>query len=488
MSVLETFNLYKLQVLQELATLAYNKELKEGYADQIVKKYFSSLKPQVRCCVYKEREITRERINVGVGKTPDGESLNNKKRLIYVLEAACDGCDVHRVRITDNCKKCLARSCERACRFDAVYMGNSKAHINYEKCKECGLCVKSCAYSAIVQSERPCVRACPNKALKHEKKAIAIIDDEKCINCGSCAVACPFGAISDVSFITGVVSDIVDGKQVIAIVAPAIQGQFVNTTLPQVMSAIKKLGFSDVYEVALGADMVSKHEAQEILENAENNKVTTTSCCPAFVSYIKQNYPNIYKENTSTTVSPMIAISKFIKQKFPDSKIAFIGPCMAKKDEARISEYKDLVDYVLTFEELIALFSAKEIDPSKVEADNEITMASIHGRNFCYSGGVSNAITQYLKEINVEKDIKIVKANGAEECKNHLNEISKGTFNGHVLEGMMCLGGCAGGVCTLSNNLNVLKLKNQRENAPIANSTITSSLSKVNNINLHYQK
>lgn len=488
MSVLDSFNLYKLQVLKELATLAYNNELKDNFSDKIVYKYFSSLKPQVRCCVYKEREITRERINLALGKTPEGVSLEGRNRLIYVLEAACDGCDVHRVRITDNCKKCLARSCERTCKFDAIYMGNSKAHINYEKCKECGMCVKACAYSAIVKSERPCKRVCPTGALKHIKNDIAQIDDEKCINCGQCAVACPFGAISDASFICDVVTDIVNNKKVIAIVAPAIQGQFTNTTLPQALTAIKKLGFHDVYEVALGADMVSKHEAQEIIENVKSNKITTTSCCPAFVSYIKLNYPEIYKENTSSTVSPMVAVAKLIKQEHKDAKIAFIGPCMAKKAEARIDEYRDIVDYVLTFEELIALFSAKDIDPSKVEVEEDITKASIHGRNFCYSGGVSAAINQYLKETNTDIDVKTINANGSEECKKQLEAIKRGTFEGNVLEGMMCLGGCAGGVCTLSNNLNVLKLRNQRENAPLTNSTLEDSLSKIPNINLHYQK
>ena len=184
----------------------------------------------------------------------------------------------------------------------------------------------------------------------------------------------------------------------------------------------------------------------------------------------------------------MVAVAKLIKQEHKDAKIAFIGPCMAKKAEARIDEYRDIVDYVLTFEELIALFSAKDIDPSKVEVEEDITKASIHGRNFCYSGGVSAAINQYLKETNTDIDVKTINANGSEECKKQLEAIKRGTFEGNVLEGMMCLGGCAGGVCTLSNNLNVLKLRNQRENAPLTNSTLEDSLSKIPNINLHYQK
>jgi ferredoxin hydrogenase large subunit len=485
---MDSFNLYKVRVLEELATLAYENKLTEGFENYIIKKYFSDLKPQVRCCVYKEREITRERINLSMGKTPDGLPVGDNNRLIYVLEAACDGCDVHKVRITDNCKKCLARSCERTCKFDAIYMGNSKAHINYEKCKACGMCVKACSYSAIVQSERPCKRACPNNAVKHIKDTIAVIEDDLCLNCGQCAVACPFGAISEISYITNVVKSIVNGEKVIAIVAPAIQGQFNNTTITQVFEAIKRLGFSDVYEVAIGADMTSKAEAMEVYENIKNGVITTTSCCPAFVNLIKSKYPEIYANNTSTTVSPMVATAQYVKQKYPDAKVVFIGPCMAKKDEAR--SYKGLIDYVLTFEELMALFSSRKVNPTEIVITPAQAEASIYGRNYCFSGGVSGSLKQYFKENNIDIDVKIVNANGSAECKEQLEAIKNGKFTGNVLEGMMCLGGCAGGVCALSNNLNVLKLKNQRENAPIANSTITESNNKIDytNINMHNHK
>ncbi|MDY4788042.1 MAG: monomeric [FeFe] hydrogenase [Bacilli bacterium] len=488
MRTYDSYNQNKIKVLKEVAVECYNGGLESGFENKIAKQMFPSLKAETRCCVFKEREIVKERAYMAAGKKPDG-SNHNGKQTIYVMEAACNDCDVHKVRITDNCHKCLARSCERACHFDAIYMGNSKAHINYEKCKECGMCTKVCAFSAIAISERPCKKVCPTGALKHVKDNIAMIDEDLCINCGLCAVSCPFGAISDISYMSNVIRRIVNGEEVIAIVAPAVQGQFETATLDQIFESIRMLGFKDVIEVALGADLVSYAESQEFFEKLEEGKFMTTSCCPAFVELMKKKFPKIYEENTSTVVSPMIATARYVKKNKPNAKVVFIGPCFAKKEEARLEKYKGLVDYVLTFEELIAMLGAKDIEVKNVVPTKKVEDSSVYGRRYCFSGGIIGAIKEYMKEKGIERELTFVQANGSVECLEVLKQIQQGKLKCDFVEGMICPGGCGAGGCTLSGNINVLKMKNEKENKAILEKTLLESVEKINaDIEMHYEK
>lgn len=209
----------------------------------------------------------------------------------------------------------------------------------------------ACPYNAIVEIERPCKKSCPVKAISMDENDIATIDPKKCINCGACVVGCPFGAISDVSMMTSVIDALRSGgKEVVAMVAPAVEGQFGKATLPQIKEAIRQLGFKEVYEVALGADMVAFSEAEELLERKAEGQPMTSSCCPAFVSLVRKHFPALLPF-VSTTVSPMVAAERYIRSKRPDVVTVFIGPCIAKKNEV-MSQYIQELEYVLTFEEL----------------------------------------------------------------------------------------------------------------------------------------
>lgn len=484
MASFETYNVNKSNVLRLLAEDAYSGKIDSNTPRNIALKLFPRLKPQYRCCVYKEREIIQERTNLGLGLKPDGRPLESDQ-MVYVLEAACDDCDIHRVRITDNCRKCLFKPCEKACHFGAIYEGDSKMHINYSLCKACTLCSKACAYGAIMVSERPCRRSCPTGALKHIPGEIAYIDENECINCGRCVANCPFGAISDVSFMVNVIDKIVAKKKVVAMVAPAIIGQFKKAGFSKIVPVLNKLGFSEVYEVASGADITTETEANEVLEAKKKGQKLTTSCCPAFVEYIKRKFAVVYENNTSTTLSPMALTARLVKEKEADAVTVFIGPCIAKKLEATLEKNKDYVDYVLTFEELSAMIAAKNIEiddePEVVDLSKSASAAS---HRYCYSGGVAASLNEYLKEQGKSETITYVAASGAEEVNERLKLLSKGLQEEDILEGMMCEGGCISGVISYVTNPASLKMLQKSEEAKYQDIRIA----KPHNIHTHYDK
>ena len=347
---------FKFDVLKEISQLAYEGKLTDDSAAAISRKLIPGRKAEFRCCVYKEREILRQRTRLACGKMADEAAAYNPRQIVQVIDAACDGCTIRKIQITDNCRKCMAKACLASCKFDAISMGLHRAQIDYTKCKECGACARSCPYNAIVVTERPCSQHCPVDAIRWDENGIAQIDETKCINCGACQAACPFGAIEDMSWIVPVVSLLKMGTPMFAIVAPAIQGQFDNATLPQIKKSIELLGFEKVYEVALGADAVAWEEQAELAEKMEAGVPMTTSCCPAFVNLAKMHFPQIYENNMSTVVSPMMALARKLKKDHPDHGVIFIGPCLAKKQEAM--ESFTAVDYVLTFEEIAAIIYA----------------------------------------------------------------------------------------------------------------------------------
>ena len=249
------------------------------------------------------------------------------------------------------------------------------AYIDPKKCKECGRCAASCPYNAIADLMRPCKKSCPVDAITMDEDNLVKIDEEKCINCGSCIANCPFGAISDKSFIVDVIKLLKSGREVYAMVAPAIEGQFgKNVTIGMLESAIKDLGFTGMYEVSLGADYVAAHEAEELKEALANGEKMTTSCCPAFVAMIRKHFPTLV-DKMSNTVSPMAAIGHLVKEIHPGACAVFIGPCIAKKQEVLETVSLDGADYAITFEELSAMFQAKDIDPSVY--NNELQQGSI---------------------------------------------------------------------------------------------------------------
>ena len=304
----------KYKVLREVARLAWDDKLLENLMD-IPTMLAPGKEATMRCCVYKERAILGERVKIAMG----GDKSN--PNVIEVIEIACDECPVGGFEVTNACRGCLAHRCEDVCKFGAIsFDSNHVAHIDKSKCKECGACAKVCPYTAIVSRKRPCQNACKVKAISMNNEKAAIIDNSKCIQCGACVYQCPFGAISDKSFIIDTINILKQSKafssesncKVYAVVAPSISSQFSYAKLGQVITGLKKLGFHDVIEAALGADMVAMAEAKELSEKG----LLTSSCCPAFVQYIKSNFPNLV-EHISHNMSPMAVLAKYIKETTP---------------------------------------------------------------------------------------------------------------------------------------------------------------------------
>ena len=349
-------------------------------------------KPMVRCCIYKERHILKERAEFAINPL-EGENV------IHILKEACDECPIDRFVVTEACRGCLGHKCQEVCPKNAIIIVNHRAYINQELCIECGKCHDNCPYNAISDVQRPCLRSCDAGALHIDENKKAYIDDEKCVSCGACVYQCPFGAIVDKSFVLDALKLLKESEKnkkfkVYAIVAPAISSQFTDAKIEQVITGIEKIGFYHAVEVALGADIVSYHEAKEFAETIEEKQWKTTSCCPAFVSFIKKNYPELM-DHVSTTVSPMVATARAIKSLEPEAKIVFIGPCTAKKMEIKEEDIKGAVDLVLTFEELQAMLDAMEIDLSQCE-EGVLDNASYFGRIFARSGGVTDAVQQII--------------------------------------------------------------------------------------------
>ena len=437
----------KYKVLREVARLAWNDTLLEHIMD-IPKMLAPGKQPTMRCCVYKERAILSERVKVAMG----GDKSN--PNVIEVIEIACDECPVGGYEVTNACRGCLANRCEDVCKFGAIsFDQNHVAHIDKSKCRECGACAKVCPFTAIVSRKRPCQNACKVKAISMNDDKAAKIDNDKCIQCGACVYQCPFGAIADKSFMVNAIDILKKSERnalggndrVYALVAPSISSQFSYAKLSQVVTGLKKLGFHDVIEAALGADMVAMSEAKELSEKG----LLTSSCCPAFVQYVKANFPQLV-EHISHNPSPMVALAKYIKETTQNAKVIFIGPCTAKKAEAQLDEVKPWVDAVLTFEELQALFDSRDIDLASLE-EGVLDNASYFGRIFARSGGLTDAAAQAMKEQDIDFTIKPVVCDGIEACRMALLKLSKGVLNGNFIEGMACIGGCIGGAGCLTH-------------------------------------
>lgn len=434
----------KYKVLREVARHAWDDTLLDSIFE-IPKIIVPGNTPTMRCCVYKERAILGDRVKLAMG----GDKSN--PNVIEVIETACDECPMGGYEVTNACRGCLAHRCEDACRFGAItFDANHVAHIDKTKCKECGACSRVCPYTAIISRKRPCENACKVKAIEMNEDRSARIDNSKCISCGACVYQCPFGAITDKSYILDVIDMIKKSKtenyKVFAVVAPSISSQFTYAKLGQVITGLKKLGFYTVIEAALGADIVAYSESKELAEKG----FLTSSCCPAFVSYVEKAFPQMM-QYVSHNPSPMTAIAKYIKEHDAPCKVVFIGPCTAKKAEAQKEEVKHCVDAAMTFEELQALFDSKDIDIMSLE-ESVLDNASYFGRIFARSGGLSDAVRQGLKEHGItDFEYKPFACDGIEACKTALLKKNKNLLDANFIEGMACVGGCIGGAGCLTH-------------------------------------
>lgn len=429
----------KHDVLYEVAKLAFADELEEK-RDGIAEALIPGPTPQFRCCIYKEREIIRQRVRLAEGKAP---GMNDDGNIVQVISSACEDCPISSYVVTDNCQNCIGKACINACNFGAIEMGRHRSHIDASKCKECGKCAQACPYHAIAELKRPCKFSCPVDAISYDENGISVINEEKCIRCGLCIHKCPFGAIGSKTFIVDVIKAIKSEHPVYALVAPATEGQFgENITMNSWKKAMKAVGFTDLVEVGLGGDMTAAYEAEEWAEAYKNGKKMTTSCCPAFVNMIKKHYPELI-DNVSTTISPMCAVSRMLKAKEPDAVTVFIGPCISKKSEVKDHAIEGNADYALTYSEIRAMMRAKDIELE--EDDNTYQESSVYGKRFANAGGVTEAVLQSLKESDDEIAATVNKCNGAAECKKALLLMKVGRLPEDFIEGMICEGGCVGG-------------------------------------------
>lgn len=416
--------------------------------------------------IFKERAIVGERIRLAMGldvrsagvygPITDGmEEIDVNVRiyeppLVNVIPFACEACPTKTYEVTDQCRRCLGHPCQNVCPVNAITIDKKKAVIDQEKCIKCGRCKDICPYGTIILYDRPCAVACGVKAIGSDHLGRAIIDHDKCVSCGECMQACPFSAIADKSQIYQLVKALRSDMNLYAIIAPAFVGQFGPMVTPsQVFEAVRQLGFVEVLEVGIGADIGTIHEAQEFLDEVPSKvPFMGTSCCPAWYQMVKKNFP-AQARYISDSATPMIATANFIKKKDPEAKVVFIGPCVAKKLEALEENTRDYVDFVITFEELFGLFIAKDIEPSEIETNEVIDQASSVGRGFASSGGVAHAISKVAQQLDPSAVVKYETANGLHECMRLMTLAKAGKKDGMLLEGMGCTGGCIGGPGTV---------------------------------------
>ncbi len=419
--------------------------------------------------VFLERAIVGERLRLAMGlpcrgageHAPLSDNIEAADKpetyytppLINVIKFACNACHEKRVFVTDGCQGCLAHPCEEVCPKGAVKLGrtNGRARIDDDKCIRCGRCVDLCAYHAIIVQERPCAAACGVDAIHTDENGKADIDYSKCVSCGMCLVNCPFGAISDKSQIFQVIRAIQSGEKVYAAVAPAFVGQFGPKVTPgKLRAAMKALGFTDVFEVAIGADLCATQEAIDFVKEVPDKiPFMGTSCCPAWSVMAKKMFPE-YKECISMALTPMTLTARLIKNRYENAKVVFIGPCAAKKLEAMRKDIRSDVDFVLTFEEMAGIFDAKQVDIENMEEDPDgVNDASADGRNFAVAGGVAKSVVDVIHQRFPDKEIKVVNAEGLRECRKMMTMAKTGKYNGYLLEGMACPGGCVAGAGTM---------------------------------------
>ena len=452
------------KVFVEIARIAYESKNLVSDIESIPYIITPSEIPRYRESVYRERAIASERVRLALGM-----SLNPQDRpshitngleesnisdqyyeppLMQVIPSACAKCEENMFVVTDMCRACVARYCINVCPTNAVTVGeDNRAVIMQDKCVKCGKCKSSCPYEAIIHKIRPCAQACGVNAIKSDSLGRAEINTDICVACGQCMISCPFGAIADKSQIFQLIQAIKKGDEVVAEVAPAIIGQFgENVPLGKIVAALKEIGFKEVFEVAHGADVEAATEAYHYATEVATGKLPflLTSCCPSWIALAQTQFPETI-DKISRALTPMVATARSIKQTMPNARVVFIGPCAAKKLEAMRTSIRSDVDFVITFEELAAIFEARGIDFNKLDQEESDHDASGAGRGYGVAGGVASAVEGCIRAYYPDTEVKIEHAEGLEGCKKMLLLAKLGKKNGCLIEGMACPGGCVAG-------------------------------------------
>lgn len=426
-----------------------------------------------RCCIYHDRAVLKYRLMALLGVCPEDEEDEAKTLASYfddmverigatldgqaekvrsvqpplsVCGSACSGCPDAKIVSTSNCRGCFSRPCTFTCPKKAITVVNGQSVIDSAKCIKCGKCITACPYHAIVKTTVPCEEACPVNAIRKNEQGVAEIDFEKCIYCGKCFTACPFSAVMERSQLLEVLMAMKRGEKLVAMVAPAADRQFPGK-IEQLLAACVQAGFKDVMEVALGAELTTEHETKEFVERfeADPKALMTTSCCPAYVNLVKRHLPT-FLPHVSTTPSPMVYAKGLVKEKDPTAKTVFIGPCVAKRGEG----VEKGVDYVLSFEELGAIFAGRKIDVMLCPPWKTERPAAATARNFARSCGVTEAVlaeaTSKIPDFKLcSKQINGIDKKTAAVLKIH----AMGKMPENFIEVMACPGGCVNGPCSL---------------------------------------
>lgn len=458
------------RIFREVARMAYHTEWPvDKRIEELPYKIIPGEVGNFRNDVFLERAIVGERLRLAMGlpyrsaaehaPISDGVEAADQAEtyytppLINVIKFACNACAQKQVIVTDGCQGCLAHPCVEVCPVQAITLDrtNGRSHIDEDKCIKCGKCATVCSYHAIIIQERPCAAACGMDAIHSDENGKADIDNSKCVSCGMCLVNCPFGAIADKSQIFQVIRAIQTGERVYAAVAPAFVGQFGPKVTPgKLRAAMKALGFADVFEVAIGADLCATQEAIDFIEEVPKQlPFMATSCCPAWSMMAKKLFPE-YKSCISMALTPMTLTARLIKCEHKNAKVVFIGPCAAKKLEAMRSDIRSDVDFVLTFEEMAGVLDARHVDIEHIEEDQDgVNDASADGRNFAVAGGVAKSVVNVIHERYPDMEVKVANAEGLRDCRKLLTMAAKGKYQGYLLEGMGCPGGCVAGAGTM---------------------------------------
>ncbi|MFR5762703.1 MAG: monomeric [FeFe] hydrogenase [Oscillospiraceae bacterium] len=451
------------KVFTEVARMAYSGDYTD--MEDIPFKIVPGQSPLHRESVFLERAIAGERVRLAMGlslqpvqtRTLLTEGMDQaaiaeqyyEPPLVNIIPYACHACPTRQYRVNELCQGCLASSCQRVCPKGAIKFVNGKSRIDQELCIKCGKCARSCPYNAITYLERPCQAACGMDAIGVDEYGKACIDYDRCVSCGQCLVSCPFGAIVDKSQIYQVIRSMLEGNEVVAIVAPSFVGQFgKDVTVPKFLTAMKQLGFADVVEVAVGADICTIEEARDFMEKVpEEQRFMATSCCPSWRMMARRLFP-AESGNISMTYTPMVYTARLVKRERPAARSSLSARARPKSSRpCRMISGHD-VDFVLTYEELMGILrpgtstfpAARQPGPDGAPAPG----AALPSRA-AWPPRWRSSSTGSIPECQ----IKTQRADGLRECRKLLMLAKAGKLDGYLLEGMACPGGCVAGAGTV---------------------------------------